>query len=762
MRRRVLATLSQPSLCVMLLTILISSVSRFTSPLAAEIIPVNPLATPAVTLPPAEASKLRTLLGTAFPSLQSDISPDDRVVITFAGPLGPVLLDVQTGATARIPIPFFSYRRFTELRWRDPQTAVYVGADVAAGAMQLVSLNRGNGAVEARPLTLPGFPVSLSANGQRLLIGRVVGAAPSGAAPSADRPSSSDALPATSPFVERSLTAFKRPGPVVFDRDDRMTVQVTTTAVELAVVELATLEERVLLRVPLGTGLLSVSWSPDDAKLALVLWEFPDNTRGGTVPTDSATVQDSLGRLHPRKNPFFARNIMHLFALEGPTVERVDLKPSLGDGQIFARAVWAPDARRLIVEMWEPSFIEGRPQPVYSSTQRSTWRVYSSQGRRLSALARREVETPFNVFFMNDDEVVIQTAWELSFHFYVYHLRSHTLRRLPTPAGTIYQSRAARRSGELVYGYSSFQQPYELYKISTSAIGPTALTHLNGAASAVNQIRVDAVRFQLPGSEHDRRGGRDDARLVRTGFLIQPKGASFPPRHVPLIVWQQGGPTAPMTQEWGSFVEQPFNILPNFGFAVLVVPLPGRLGFGPAFLNALADGKNFGQIDIDEQAEIARQLVDRGFTLPSRLGITGCSYGGYFASQSITRHPNTYAAANPQCSLLDLVNEYELGYKGSVSYLMGRTPAEDPAEYTRDSPVLNASRVKTPTLIFAGVRDFLPYQISQRFHDAINAAGTLSDFYVFDREGHGLAFPNSQFVAGQAQIDWFRNHLGHD
>ena len=29
-----------------------------------------------------------------------------------------------------------------------------------------------------------------------------------------------------------------------------------------------------------------------------------------------------------------------------------------------------------------------------------------------------------------------------------------------------------------------------------------------------------------------------------------------------------------MTNEWGGNVEKPFNVLPNFGIAVLVLPLP--------------------------------------------------------------------------------------------------------------------------------------------------------------------------------------------
>jgi dipeptidyl aminopeptidase/acylaminoacyl peptidase len=290
-----------------------------------------------------------------------------------------------------------------------------------------------------------------------------------------------------------------------------------------------------------------------------------------------------------------------------------------------------------------------------------------------------------------------------------------------------------------------------MYRIHADAHAPTQLTNFNAAVATENRIRADHVRFHLA----------DGA--LREGFLLQPKGGAFPPRNVPLVVWQQGGPTSTMTEEWAGFVEEPFNLLPNFGFALLMVPLPGRVGFGPQFMDGLADRRNFGKVDIDEQAEIARQLVDRGYTSRPRLGITGCSYGGYFTSQSITRHPNAYAAANTQCSLLDLFNEFDLGYRALVSYLMGRTPDEDPAEYTKDSPVLNAARVKAPTLIFDGTEDFLPYTISQQLHDSINAAGTPADFYLFEGVGHGFSFDfNGEFVAAQAQINWFRKYLSLD
>jgi dipeptidyl aminopeptidase/acylaminoacyl peptidase len=203
----------------------------------------------------------------------------------------------------------------------------------------------------------------------------------------------------------------------------------------------------------------------------------------------------------------------------------------------------------------------------------------------------------------------------------------------------------------------------------------------------------------------------------------------------------------------------PYNLLPNFGMAVLVLVLPGREGYGPQFYNDLANGTNYGQIDVDEGAQVVNQLIQKGWTSHGRVGITGCSYGGYFTTQSISRYPDLYAAANTQCTLLDLFDEWQFGFTGYLSYLEGRVPTTDPAEYVKDSPLYNAGKIRAPTLIFDGTRDFLPYTLSSNLHDQINANGVPADFLLFRNEGHGLSSPNSQYMAGQAQINWFRRYL---
>ena len=217
-----------------------------------------------------------------------------------------------------------------------------------------------------------------------------------------------------------------------------------------------------------------------------------------------------------------------------------------------------------------------------------------------------------------------------------------------------------------------------------------------------------------------------------------------------------------MTNRWGATAAEPFNLLPNFGIAVLFMPFAGRDGLGPAAFNALAEERNFGQLDIDEAAEVIRTMRARGYTSHGRIGITGCSYGGYFTSQSVTRHPYLYAAANAQCLLLDLHPWLQAPGGGpnlGAIFLEGRLVTEDPAEYRRDSPLYQASKVRTPLLLFHGVQDAYPLDTAIQFHDQVEAEGTPVTLLAFEGEGHELAAPSSRFLAAQWQIWWFQSYL---
>jgi dipeptidyl aminopeptidase/acylaminoacyl peptidase len=305
---------------------------------------------------------------------------------------------------------------------------------------------------------------------------------------------------------------------------------------------------------------------------------------------------------------------------------------------------------------------------------------------------------------------------------------------------------ATHQSRQLVYNQSSFQRPPEIYLLDLEDSAPKLLSQFNAEAAATNQIRVDEVSFSL------------DEYTVRTGYLIQPAGAKFPPENVPIVVHHQGGPGGAMTNRWGATTDDPFNLLPNFGISVLFMPFSGREGFGPEFYLALADEDNFGQIDVHESAMAVQYMLEHGYTSASQMGVNGCSYGGYLVNQSITQYPELYAAAISECSIMDMSDYWKFN-PYLVTFYEGSVPTDRPDEYRRDSPLHSAAAVRTPVLLMQGTDDFLPVNLVRDFRKDVESAGTPVELLVFKKEGHTLTLPESKLFAAQQQITWFRKYL---
>lgn len=743
-------------LVLMLLVGLLLSVS----PVAADKRIVDPSQEPEISLDEAEAAKLAQLQNYTFPSIASRVSPDDSTIFTVAyARSGDVLLqfvNVNTGAMVRAGDQALALGPLSEIAWVNERTIRYVSLNTDLNPV-LVDIDSRTGAVVTQQFDLPGFPFSLAPNAARLLIVLAEEVQnDTGDTPDTSRLKTLERgqfrLKVQSPFnIVVKKAPFKRPGPAIFDYQDNGQLQVSSIKLTLASLDLNTGELIPLSELPEGTGPVSQpQWSDDGSKLTLVRTTVPVYGRGGT-PLANLTTQDTLGKLPPQDNPFLLGNVVDTYDFATGDYRPAALRAVDGNGDMYADARWSPDGQTLLTKMQRPSRLVGRANPIYLYPESAYYRFYDANLQELLTFDRPETSARYTsvATWASPDELIFTASVGLTYRLYYYNRVSGEFRPISIEEGTYYQIATTRQSRQVIYSFSSFEKPYDIYRIGWDGQALAGLTYFNYNLRPLNQIRADFVQFRLKNG------------AIRSGFLIQPAGAAFPPQNVPIVAWQQGGPGGTITNEWGSIVEQPYNLLPNFGVAVLVTALPGREGFGPQFLNDLANGTNFGQIDIDEQAEIMQQLIDRGYTAPGKIGITGCSYGGYFTTQSIARYPNLYAAANSQCSLVDLFVEYQFGYTPLISYLEGQPPTTNPAEYASDSPLYNTARVRTPTLLFHGELDFLPFQQVETFHDQLQANGTPVELIGFAGEGHGLGAATSQFEAGQAQIEWFRQYLNN-
>src|SRR4029453_15391268 len=131
--------------------------------------------------------------------------------------------------------------------------------------------------------------------------------------------------------------------------------------------------------------------------------------------------------------------------------------------------------------------------------------------------------------FVSPDEVIFNAPYGLSYRLFYYNRVPGEFRQISIWDGTYYQVRASRLSRQLVFNFSSFQHAPDLYRISWEGTALSRLTWYNGEAESQNHIRADQVTFTMSGG------------AKRPGYLLQPADAAFPPKNVPVVLWQQGG-----------------------------------------------------------------------------------------------------------------------------------------------------------------------------------------------------------------------------
>jgi dipeptidyl aminopeptidase/acylaminoacyl peptidase len=409
----------------------------------------------------------------------------------------------------------------------------------------------------------------------------------------------------------------------------------------------------------------------------------------------------------------------------------------------------------MVVEVNTPGTAAGRPYPQFLGDFHGggSLRFYDGDLREVRRLELPELDTPMkDAYFFSADEVLIQTRYGLNGHPYYYNVSTDEFRNIADRPGAFYQVTPSAASGEIAFVYSAYTAPPEFGRMGLDGTDFTLVTDMNEAARTANQTKEYPVSFTLESGE------------VIDGVLILPEAVPFPPQNVPLVVWVAGGPAEAVVSTWQNAVETPTALLPNFGIGVLVTPLYGRYGFGAERFNALADNRNFGRIDIDAQVEIVEQVRALGWA--DKVGIAGCSYGGYIVAQSVTRHPTAYDAAHTMCSIVDMVTEWSRGDGRLLPWLMGTTIYESPEEFVRVSPVYHAREVETPLLAFHGTEDFLPIAVMENFMVQITEKGVPTRLLKFQDAGHGFTNTSPEtladvyeFYGAQEQLLWFRKYL---
>ncbi|GGW72454.1 acyl-peptide hydrolase [Streptomyces lucensis JCM 4490] len=241
----------------------------------------------------------------------------------------------------------------------------------------------------------------------------------------------------------------------------------------------------------------------------------------------------------------------------------------------------------------------------------------------------------------------------------------------------------------------------------------------------------------------------------------------YPPHHPerigadgelpPYVIWAHGGPTsrAPLV------LDLEIAYFTSRGIGVAEVDYGGSTGYGRAYRERLRG--QWGVVDVEDCAAVARALAEEGAADPARLAIRGGSAGGWTAAASLTT-TRLYACGTILYPVLDLAtwgpgetHDFESRYLES---LIGPI-AEVPDRYAERSPTTHADRLTAPFLLLQGLDDVIcPPAQCERFLARIEGRGVPHAYLAFPGEGHGFRRADTVIRALEAELSLYAQVFG--
>jgi dipeptidyl aminopeptidase/acylaminoacyl peptidase len=460
--------------------------------------------------------------------------------------------------------------------------------------------------------------------------------------------------------------------------------------------------------------------SPDGAQLAWLAWDHPN------MPWDGSEL-------------WIAR-----FREDGTLGERKQVAG--GKNESIFQPEWSPDAVLHFV-----------------SDRTGWWNLYRWQDNKIEALCPMDAEFG-------------EPQWGFGMSMYAF-ASSRQMLCIYSQNGISHLARLDTTMKEL----TAIETPYtELDGIQAGAgkavfeagspTEPPAVVQMDLASGRLEVLRrafevtVDRGYFSIPQPvEFPTEKG-----LSAHGIFYPPQNRDFtapvgePPQfggeRPPLMVMSHGGPTAASS----TTIRYGIQYWTSRGFAVLDVNYGGSSGYGRAYRERL--NGNWGVVDVDDCANGARYLVEKGLVDGNRLVIRGGSAGGYTTLAALTFR-DTFKAGASHFGIADLevfagdTHKFESRY---LETLVGPYPERKDLFIAR-SPIHFTDRLSTPLILLQGAEDkVVPPNQAEMMFTAVKAKGLPVAYLLFDGEQHGFRKAENIKRAFEAELYFYSKVFGFD
>ena len=394
----------------------------------------------------------------------------------------------------------------------------------------------------------------------------------------------------------------------------------------------------------------------------------------------------------------------------------------------------------------------------FVSDRTGWWNLYRVGGGAVEPLCPMEAEfgLPQWAFgmstyaFLSPTRIVCALIERGVFRLAVLDTASGELAEIETPYSTIGSLRSDPASGTVLFLAGSSTEPSSVVRLDAASGEREVLRRSS-------DLEVDQGYLSVPETvEFPTEGG-----LTAHGFFYPPTNkdhAASEDELPPLLVHSHGGPTA-MTTATLSLSTQ---YLTSRGFAVLDVNYGGSTGYGREYRQRL-DGM-WGVVDVDDCANGATYLAEKGLVDGGRLLIAGGSAGGYttlcaLAFRDVFAAGASHFGVSDAEALAEETHKFESRY---LERLIGPYP-ERADLYRERSPIHHTEGLSCPVVFFQGLEDeVVPPNQAVTMFEALKDKGLPVAYVPFEGEQHGFRRAENIKRALEGELFFYSRVFGFD
>ena len=286
--------------------------------------------------------------------------------------------------------------------------------------------------------------------------------------------------------------------------------------------------------------------------------------------------------------------------------------------------------------------------------------------------------------------------------------------------------------------FSSFDQPMKstLYQVDGKEV--KVLANSVPAKEFLDLKLIKPERFTFKSA---------DGKYDLDGLLYFP--AHFDPKDkYPLLLSVYGGPGAKGVNNSYKMTDGS-QALAQLGFLVAVCDYRGVSGRGKAFQNL--HYMKLGQVELEDHVAFVKALGQRPYVDTTRVGVTGHSYGGYFACIALLKEPDVFHVGVAGAPVTDWRN-----YDSIYTERYMRRPQDNPEGYEKGSCLTYAKNLKGKLFIHHGaVDDNVHPGNTVQLVQALLKENKKFDLMIYPEQQHGISFARYP----ESRVEYFIEHL---